>query len=289
MNRSRPGSVLFEDRRVAIVLATHADAPDLIQRLAQLRALSFGPRRLQLGFDSYDALCHHVVALDRATGQIVGGSRVGDGATLLASRGPEAFVAARYWTFLPSMCDLAARSVEVSRTWVEPGRRRDLRTLASLWKGIARFLRETPSQYLFGHITFMGYPLPAVAPIVRYLLRFHSLPGAAPEPLIRARHPLPAPLRARLAPDPGASEKRTAFAALVAELARLDTAYTIPALLRRYILEDALLAGEPAWDPHEEKTAVLLYAPTARAVQVVERWEASPASPSPVSPRVAAR
>ena len=289
MNRSLQGSVLFEDRRVAVLLATHANAPDLVRSMAQLRALSFGPRRMQLGFDHYDALCHHAIAIDRSTGEIVGGSRLGDGAALLASQGPEGFVAARYWTFLPSMCDLAARSVEVSRTWVEPGRRRDLRTLASLWKGLARFLRETPAQYLFGHITLMGFPPPAVAPIVRYLLRFHYLPGAAPEPLIRARHPLPAPLQARLAPDPAASEKRTAFSALVAELARLDTAYTVPALLRRYILEDALLAGEPAWDPHEEKTAVLLYAPVARAVQVVEKWDASSASPPPVSPRAAAR
>jgi Acetyltransferase (GNAT) domain len=266
VGRSQQCAVVFEDDRVVVVTTTYDDQPALVRELARTRADGFDLRHTRLGFESYDTHCRHVIAFHRDSGALAGSVRVALGA---AGEGLDMPAASKYWSFSDQGRVLVRRGAEISRFWVQPAYRGDFQSLAGLWIGIGELIRRQPDcRFVFGYLGFNGFPVAVAASILGYLVQYHAAPAYS----ARAIHPLPAALALPLDRAPSSpAARRPAFRVLVSQLSNLEPPHAIPVLLRRYILADATLVGEPAWDPAEERAVVLLRAPAACVVDNVGR------------------
>jgi putative hemolysin len=96
--------------------------------------------------DRFDATCHHLMVLDRASGQVVGTYRLMIREMAEAQGG---FYSEGEYDFdaLPSA--IAAGGVEVGRACVHPEHRNG-RVILLLWRGLARYMDHNRKRYLFG-------------------------------------------------------------------------------------------------------------------------------------------
>ena len=96
--------------------------------------------------DAFDALCHHVIVVERASGAIIGTYRMQTHGMARAGLG---FYSAGEF-------DLSALPVTVLEDAVELGRacvakdHRNIRVLLLLWRGLAAYLAHNHKRYLFG-------------------------------------------------------------------------------------------------------------------------------------------
>jgi putative hemolysin len=96
--------------------------------------------------DGYDAVCDHLMVVERATDRVVGTYRLMRSETALSSRG----------FYSTGEFDLSALPNAVLADGVELGRacvareHRNTRVLYLLWKGIAAYMTHAEKRYLFG-------------------------------------------------------------------------------------------------------------------------------------------
>jgi hypothetical protein len=266
--------VLYDDARATAVLATRASAPGLVEEVGRLRSQSFsgeaGTTGEQYGLDGYDEYYAQLAVLDKASGTIAAGTRLGLGREIVEDRGWEGFYTAKYWVFGDGMIDVARRGVEVGRTWVHPLHRKRLRGLALLWKALALLLDGRERSFFFGMVSLVGYPEESRALIMNYLQCYHG----ADADLVSPRHPAPLDSYDRyVAEHEGVSAER-ALRSLKSAVARIDPAYPIPVLLRHYARFGTELAGGFAESRQANKVSALLLASGATLREQIDRFGA---------------
>ena len=96
--------------------------------------------------DRFDAHCHHLMVLERATGEITGTYRMQTVAMAEAAVGLYTDGEFRL-DQMPQ--DILSRSLEVGRACIHK-EHRNRKVLFLLWRGLARYVMVTNSRYLFG-------------------------------------------------------------------------------------------------------------------------------------------
>jgi putative hemolysin len=98
-----------------------------------------------LDIDPYDAWCDHLIALDEASGDVVGCYRMMPLAS--AARLGSSYIAEEF--FITRLAGLAGELVEFGRSCVHPQWRNSL-VLLALWGGLARYMHERGLRYAVG-------------------------------------------------------------------------------------------------------------------------------------------
>ncbi|MBS3935106.1 MAG: GNAT family N-acetyltransferase [Sulfuritalea sp.] len=182
--------------------------------------------------DFYDPYCDHLIVRDEANGRIVGAYRI---LPPQAARKVGSYYSENEFD-LTRLAHLRQRLVEVGRSCIDADYRTGA-TIALLWAGLARYMRENGHEYLMGcaSIGMQDGGRNAVG-------IYHALAAqrAPPEYHVFPRYPLP----------------------LDRIEGRADPA--IPPLLKGYMRAGAWICGEPAWDPDFNTADLLLLLPMAR-------------------------
>ncbi|MDP9474240.1 MAG: GNAT family N-acetyltransferase [Actinomycetota bacterium] len=255
--------IIFDDARATAVAATRAEAPELVAEVGRLRSLSFANEAEATGegygLDEYDDYYRQLVVIDKESGDIMAGTRLGFGNEILATHGWQSLYTAGYWAFGDGMVRTARRGVEIGRTWVHPVHRRGRLGLALLWKALALLLDEEDG-FFFGMVSLTGYPERSRDLILNYLRRYHG----TEKDLVSPRYPAQIRGCGRYAAEHEGICAEEALRRLGFELKRSSPDYRMPALLRHYARFGAELAGGFAGSRRENKVSALLLAPVAR-------------------------
>ncbi len=166
----------------------------VMRELGRLREIAFrqagegtGRRR---DLDAFDAYYKQVVLWDESALQIVGAYRIGEAASIVASRGPDGLYTHGLFALEEGMGELLPRALELGRSFVQP-RYQGLRALDYLWHGIGAYLATRPSvRYLFGPVSISAqYPEEAR----RLLVHFYRRHFGAAQALATPRRPFAIP------------------------------------------------------------------------------------------------
>ena len=268
---SRRPLIIFDDARATAVLATRAEAPGLVEEAGRLRGLAFAGDAEATGegygLDGYDDYYRQLVVIDKQSGDITAGTRLGFGSEILATRGWRALYTAGYWTFGDGMVRVARGGVEIGRTWVHPLHRRGRLGLALLWKALALLLDEEDG-FFFGMVSLTRYPERSRDLILNYLRHYHG----TEEDLVFPRHPAPIRDYGRYAAEHEGLCADGALRRLGSELKRVSPDHGMPVLIRHYATFGADLAGGFARSRRENKVSAMLMAPVARLRDPMERF-----------------
>ncbi len=167
--------------------------------------------------DIYDPYCEHLVVRDENTNAVVGTYRI---LSPEKARKIGSYYAESEFD-LTRLQNLRPRMVEIGRSCVHPDYRTGA-TIALLWAGLARYMRENRHDYLIGCASIsMADGGHGAA----------SLFGRLGEYM--------APLEYRVFPR----------CPLPLEALRSDAPAAVPPLIKGYLRAGAYICGEPAWDP----------------------------------------
>jgi len=170
--------------------------------------------------DAYDPLCQHLVVRDESSGEVVGTYRI-----LTPANAREIGYYSETEFDLAPLEPLRPGLVEIGRSCVHPDHRTGI-TIALLWAGLARFMREHGYQHL------MGCASVSMADGGHRAASLHAALTSGP-----ANHLSPAEYRV--------------FPRLPLPLAALrqDLVVEPPPLIKGYLRTGAWICGKPAWDP----------------------------------------
>jgi putative hemolysin len=162
-------------------------ASAVMRELGRLREIAFravgeGTGRKR-DLDEFDTYYRHVIVWDDADLQIVGAYRIGDVASILATRGPEGLYTHGLFSFNEDMRAHFDQSLELGRSFVQP-RYQGLRALDYLWCGIGAYLTTRPDiRYCFGPVSLSAaYPEHAREMVVYFYRRYFGVPERLVEP-----------------------------------------------------------------------------------------------------------
>lgn len=96
--------------------------------------------------DAFDAVCRHLMVVDRATGAVVGTYRLQTSAMATAGRG---FYTSGEFDLSEVPRDVLDDAVELGRACIARDHR-NTRVLFLLWKGLAAYVAHNEKRYLFG-------------------------------------------------------------------------------------------------------------------------------------------
>ncbi len=167
--------------------------------------------------DRYDAVCSHLLVREAVTGRVVGTYRYQTGCTALANFGyySEAeFNLAPYEYHRSEVLELGRACVHQEH--------RNLRVLATLWRGIAQVVTRTRTRFLIGCSSLSSNDTGAGEALYQQLAPTHLAP--------LGRRVLPQPTAVCIAARP------------------LPAAPRLPKLLTAYLSLGAWIAGPPAVD-----------------------------------------
>lgn len=130
-----------------------AETPEEIEAVLRLRYQVFN---VELGNepattsgleqDEFDATSHHLIAISKETGEVIGGYRL---RTLEMAGSAGGFYSSQEFCLEDLPEDVLAGSVEIGRACITPKFRNKL-ILFLLWKGLAAYIIQTRKRYLFG-------------------------------------------------------------------------------------------------------------------------------------------
>ncbi|MEW6165579.1 MAG: GNAT family N-acyltransferase [Pseudomonadota bacterium] len=182
--------------------------------------------------DLYDPYCDHLLVRDEANGRIVGTYRIlpPEAARKIGNYYSESeFDLTRFTHLRP-------RIVEIGRSCIDADYRTGA-TIALLWAGLARYMRQNGHEYLIGCASIGMQDGGHNAAGIYRALDAHMAP---PEYRVFPRYPLPLDkIEAAAAPE-------------------------IPPLLKGYLRAGAWVCGEPAWDPDFNTADLLIMLPMSR-------------------------
>ena len=96
--------------------------------------------------DEFDAVCHHLMVIDKASGHVVGTYRMQTSEMAVRHRG---FYSAQEFSIDQLPEDVLSSSLEVGRACVARSHR-NTQTLFHLWRGLALYVATNRKRYLFG-------------------------------------------------------------------------------------------------------------------------------------------
>lgn len=223
--------------KLHVALATSASEVLAAQKLrwrvfAEELGASLPSRTPGVDQDFYDPYCEHLIVRDESSGRIVGTYRI---LSPQAARKVGSYYSENEFD-LTRLAHLRPRIVEVGRSCIDPDYRTGA-TIALLWAGLARYMRENNHEYLIGCASIGMQDGGHNAVAIYGALATHMAP---PEYRVFPRHPLPLD-RIWPLPDP-----------------------EVPPLLKGYMRAGAWVCGEPAWDPDFNTADLLLLLPMGR-------------------------
>lgn len=222
---------------LSVTLAAHEDVVREAQRLRyRVFAGELGarlPTRIPgVDHDIYDPYCEHLVVRNEDSGEVVGTYRI------LAPENARRI--GGYYSEnefdLTRLNHLRPRLVEIGRSCVHPDYRNGA-TIALLWGGLARYMRERGHEYLIGCASI------SMADGGHTAASLYNRLAAQRAPLeyrVFPRCPLP-------------------LAAL-----RGDMPAEAPPLIKGYLRAGAWICGEPAWDPDFNTADLPILLPMSR-------------------------
>jgi putative hemolysin len=185
--------------------------------------------------DAFDPHCHHLVVRDDASGEVVGTYRI-----LTPERASRIGYYSETEFDLARLEHLRPRLVEIGRSCVHPDHRSGA-TIALLWAGLGRFIKERGYKHLIGCASVSMADGGHLAASLYSSLSNGAQGRMAPEEYrVSPRCPLP-------------------LAAL-----RSDLPVEAPPLIKGYLRAGAWVCGEPAWDPHFNTADLPMLLPMAR-------------------------
>lgn len=186
--------------------------------------------RTQRDFDEFDPVFHHLMVVDRPDASVVGTYRMQTSHMALRHRG---FYSDGEFDLSAMPPHILENAVEVGRTCIARQHRNTV-VLLLLWRGLARYLSQTGTRYLFGCCSLPTQdPADGVAAF-RYFERTGHLHSAI-----------------RVQPRPG-------WVCGAEGLAHERTDVNLPPLFRLYLRYGAKVCGPPALDRHFKTTDFLL-------------------------------
>lgn len=168
--------------------------------------------------DLFDNYCEHLIALDDATGEVVGTYRI---LSPQQARKVGSFYSDTEFDLI-RLASLRSQMVEIGRSCVHPDYRNGA-TIGLLWSGLAQYMQKTGYQYLM---------------------------GCASVPMGDGGH-FAASLYQKLSQKYLASADRQVMPRCALPIQSLNRRLDVetPALLRAYLRAGAKICGTPAWDP----------------------------------------
>lgn len=162
-----------------VFLARGRDIPRVMNEIGRLREITF--REVGEGsgkerdLDAYDLDYYQLIAIDKKTGAIAGGYRIGKVDDLLQKRGYEGLYTSLFFDHSRLFRGPMENTLELGRSFVVPEFQRSI-ALAVLFSGIGRFIRENPKyRYLMGPVSITNeLSERSKGLILAYLREFYS-------------------------------------------------------------------------------------------------------------------
>lgn len=231
-----------EEANYEVFVAEAAKIPRVLQEIGRLREITFrevgeGTNK-SIDLDKFDIYYHHLFIWDKLNHLIVGAYRIGKGDEILFGYGKRGFYLAELFHMKKTFIPILEQSLELGRSWVRREYQQKPLPLFLLWKGILRFVSQTPRyKYLIGPVSisnqFSGF---SKSLIVNYILSSHYNKDLAS--YVRPRKPFKTGF-SRSDIDV-LLEGKTALKDLDALVSELElTNMKIPVLLRQYIALNA--------------------------------------------------
>lgn len=180
---------LLETEEQRIVLYIPDDHSTILHELGRLRELTF--RRVgegsgrSLDTDHYDQHYHHLINIDKASGNITGAYRLCPVASIYQTQGISGLYTSKMFDYLNHHDRLQA-GIELGRGFIVP-QYWNSRALDQIWQGIGVYYRRYPDiRYLFGSVSIPPtYPREAID----CLVAFYTLYYPASDWQIKAKNP----------------------------------------------------------------------------------------------------
>ena len=150
--------LLFTRGKFEVYLAPAALIPNLIKEIGRLRELTFrtvgeGTGK-KMDIDQYDRYYHNLFIWDSTEQRIVGGYRLGAGASVFETHGVEGFYINSLFNIKKGFFRTLKQSVELGRSYIVPEYQKNHFPLFLLWRGILTFLNQNPEyRYLIGPVS----------------------------------------------------------------------------------------------------------------------------------------
>lgn len=168
---------LVDNNRYVVRFARTVDDIHAAQRLRfEIFNLELGEGledsyQLERDVDPYDEQCHHLLVIERSSGNIIGTYRMQT--FKIAQKGRGFYTEEEYdIKALPS--HMLKHSVEVGRACIQKEHRNG-RVLYLLWRGLAKYLMHTQSRYLFGCCSITSQDETKAWQVMDYLQRNNLL------------------------------------------------------------------------------------------------------------------
>jgi len=223
-----------------------SEAPWILQEIGRLRELTFravgeGTGRAR-DLDLYDSYYDHLFVWNRASGEVVGGYRIGAVDRIYARYGTRGLYTHTLFDFHRSLLPSLGPALEVGRSFVRAEYQKSFAPLLLLWKGIAAYVVAHPHyRVLFGPVSISNDYSTASRALITGYLRAQSADRRRMR-LVRPRNPLPNSGGARLVGREAAEVGR--LDALETVVASLEPdGKGVPVLLRQYLKLGARVLG----------------------------------------------
>ena len=185
-------------------------------------------RALGVDVDEFDALCDHLVILEKRTSRVVGTYRMN------CSTYSDQFYSAREFN-LKRIMDKAEPKIELGRACIHKDFRKGI-VISLLWRGIAEYMAASEGQILFGCASVKTQNPREAALLHRYFFEEHRL---SPEFFC------PPTLAFSM---PHLDLWMQNFKTALTFEQRQEAEALVPPLFRAYLKIGAFVGGEPAWD-----------------------------------------
>jgi hypothetical protein len=150
--------LLFTRGKFEVYLAPALLIPNLIKEIGRLRELTFravgeGTGK-NMDVDQYDKYYHNLFIWDTTEQRIVGGYRLGSGASIFETYGVEGFYISSLFNIKKGFFRTLKKSIELGRSYIVPEYQKNHFPLFLLWRGILTFLNQNPNyRYLIGPVS----------------------------------------------------------------------------------------------------------------------------------------
>ena len=234
LKRAQVLGATSDGKRILLVDA-QPDCP-VLREIGRLRELAF--RRVGEGtgarrdLDRFDPSYKHLVLWDETALAIVGAYRLGEGASILPTRGVAGLYTSTLFDYAPAAGEMLANGVELGRSFIQPAFWCS-RSLEYLWQGIGAYLRQRPQvRYLLGPVS-LSASLPPEARA--WIVHCHQHYFAANRHLVAPRNPyvVQTDVAATAAAAWAGKDARAGLGELKRQLARQGC--SVPTLYRHYV------------------------------------------------------
>jgi putative hemolysin len=156
--RLPPHSLLAEQGKFQVFLATSESIPAILVEIGQLRERTFRSVGEGTGkscdLDHFDGYYQHLFLWNAAKHEVVGSYRLGNVDRILAKRGERGLYTSTLFKLKPGLVERLGPAIELGRSFVRAEYQGQPIPLALLWRGIGAYLVRNPTyKVLFGPVS----------------------------------------------------------------------------------------------------------------------------------------